>query len=75
MTTRAYQKHHKYCRNKYLVEKTPEFTRERRVTANVKKCAVIVCNEEKVNPANFNWKLGGGELPIVDQYTYLGVET
>lgn len=29
------------------------------MTANVLKCAVLICNEE---------------LPIVDQYTYLGVE-
>ena len=25
-------------------------------------------------PVEFKWKWGGEELPIVDQYTYLGVE-
>ena len=44
------------------------------MTANVKKCAVVVCNEDKVNPVNFKWKWGKDELPIVDQYTYLSVE-
>ena len=44
------------------------------MTANVKKCAVVVCNEDKVNPVKFNWKWGEDELPIVDQYTHLGVE-
>ena len=49
-----------------------------RVTANVNKCAVVavvVYNEDKVNPANFKRKWGEDELPIVDQYTYLGVDT
>ena len=49
-----------------------------RVTANVKTCAVVVvvvvCNEDKVNPVNFKWEWGEDEPPIVDQYTYLGVE-
>ena len=44
------------------------------MTANVKKCAVVVCNEDKVNPVTFKWKCGEDELPIADQYTYLGVE-
>ena len=44
------------------------------MTASVKKCAVAVCNEDKVNPISFSWKWGEDELPIVDQYTYLGVE-
>ena len=35
---------------------------------------MVVCNEDKVNPVNFKWKWGEDELPIVDQYTYLGVE-
>ncbi|MEP2874451.1 MAG: reverse transcriptase domain-containing protein [Hyphomicrobiales bacterium] len=56
------------------IEKALEYTRKWRVTANVKKCAVVVCNEDKVNPVNFSWKWGEDELPIVDQYTYLGVE-
>ena len=47
------------------------------VTANVKKCAVVVCNEDKVNPVTFRWKWGEDEIPIVDHYyvyMYLGVE-
>ena len=46
------------------------------MTTNVKKCAVVVvCNEEdKVKPVTFKWKWGEDELPIVDRYTYLGVE-
>ena len=44
------------------------------MTASVKKCAVVVCNEDKVKPINFSWKWGEDENPIVDQYTYLGVE-
>ena len=51
-----------------------EYTRKWWVTANAKKCAVVVCNEDKVNPVNFCWKWGEDELSIVDQYTYLGVE-
>ena len=35
------------------IEKALEYTRKWRVTANVKKCAVVVCNEDKVNPVNF----------------------
>ena len=48
-----------------------------RVTANVKKCAVVavvVYKEDKVNPVNFKRKWGEDELPIVDQYTYLSIE-
>ena len=44
------------------------------MTANVTKCAVVVRNEDKVNPATLKWKWGEYELPIADQYTYLGVE-
>ena len=51
-----------------------EYTKKWRVTANVKKCAVVACNKDEVNLVNFKWKWGGDELPIVDQYTYLGVE-
>ena len=56
------------------IEKALEYTRKWRVTANVKKCAVVVCNEDKVDPENFKWKWGEDEVPIVDQYTHLGVE-
>ena len=56
------------------IEKALDCTRKWRVTTNVRKCAVVVCNEDKVNPINFKWKWGEHELPIVDRYTYLGVE-
>ena len=43
---------------------------------DVKKCAaVVVCNEDKVNPVTFKWKWGACELPIADRDTYIGVET
>ena len=45
------------------------------MTANVKKCAVVVCIEGNQNPVTFKWNWGEDELPIADQYTYLGVET
>ena len=57
------------------IEKAPEYTRKWRVTANVKKCAVVICNEDRGNPVKFKRKWGEDELPIVDQYTLLGVET
>ena len=44
------------------------------MTAKVKKCAVVFCNEDKVNPVNFKWKWGEDKKTIIDQYTYLGVE-
>ena len=56
------------------IEKALEYTRKWRVTANIKTCPVVVCNEDKVNPVTFEWKWGEDELPITDQYTYLGVE-
>ena len=56
------------------IENALEYTREWRVTANVNKCAVLVCTEDKKKPVEFKRKWGGEELPIVDQYTYLGVE-
>ena len=31
------------------IDKALEHTRKWRVTANVKKCAVVICNEDKVN--------------------------
>ena len=40
------------------------------MTANVNKCAVGVCNANKVNPVSFGWKWGVDELPIAGQYTY-----
>ena len=57
------------------IEKALEYTRKWRVTANLKRCAaVVVCNEGKVNPVTFKRKWGEDELPMADQYTYLGVE-
>ena len=55
------------------VTKALEYTRKWRVVANVKTCAVVACDEDKKNPVSFKWK-GDGELPIVDQDTYLGVD-
>ena len=53
---------------------TLEYTSKWRVTWHVNKCAVVVCNEYMVNPVYFSWKQGEDELPIADQYTYLGVD-
>ena len=39
-----------------------------------KKAPEVVCNEDKLKPVTFKWKWGEDELPIADQYTYLGVE-
>ena len=43
------------------IHKALEYTRKWRMTANVKKCAVLVCNEDKVNPETLSWKWGEGE--------------
>ena len=40
------------------IQKALEYTKKWRVTANAKKCAVVVCNEDKVTPVNFKWKWG-----------------
>ena len=66
---------------KTQIEKTLEYTRKWRVTANVRKCAavvlilivVVVCNEDEGNTVIVKWKWGEDELTIADQYTYLGV--
>ena len=44
------------------------------MTVNVKKCAVVVCNEDDENPVALKRKWAKDELSIVDQYTYLGVD-
>ena len=44
------------------------------MTANVNKSAILECNEDNKNPVEFKWKWGEEEFPIVDQYTYFGVE-
>ena len=49
MISWVYQNHPKNCR----IGKALEYTRNWGVKANVKKCAVVVCNEDKVNPVNF----------------------
>ena len=36
------------------IEKALEYTRKWRVTANVNKCAVLVCNEDKEKPVESN---------------------
>ena len=56
------------------IDKALEYARKCKVSANVKKCAVIVCNEDRVNPVTFKWKWGEDGLPIADLYTYLRVE-
>ena len=35
------------------IQQALEYARKWRVTTNVKKCAVVACNEYKVNPVNF----------------------
>ena len=52
-------------------EKALEYTRNRRVTADVDKRAVLVRNGGEKNPVDFGWNCGGEELPVVDQYAYL----
>ena len=47
-----------------------EYTRKWKVAANVKNYAVV----NPVNPVTFKRKWGEDELPIADQYTYLGVD-
>ena len=42
--------------------KALEYTRKSRVTANAKKCAVVVCDEDKVNLITFQGRGGGGRF-------------
>lgn len=35
-------------------EKAPEYSGKWRVTVNVKMCAVVVCNEDKMNPVSIS---------------------
>ena len=51
-----------------------EFTDKWRLCANVKKSAVMVCNGDRKEPVEVEWKWGVEDLAVVDQYTYLGVE-
>ena len=43
------------------------------MTADGKRHAVVVCNEDKENAVTFKWK-PGDELPIAHQCTYLGID-
>ena len=56
------------------IAKALVYTRKWRATTNVKKCAVVVCNEYEVSTKRFSWEWGEDELPIVDEYSYLGVD-
>ena len=56
------------------IVKALEYTRKWRVAANVKTCAAVVCNEDKVNPVTLKRRWGEDTLLIVDQYTYLDLE-
>ena len=56
------------------VGKAPAYTGKWRVTANVEKWVVVVCNEDKVSPVPLKWIFEEYELPIVDQYAYPGVD-
>ena len=56
------------------IDAAKEFTDKWRLCANVKKSAVMVCNEDRKEPVEFEWKWGVEDLAVVDQYTYLGVE-
>lgn len=49
-----------------------ERPRKWRVTTNVQSCGVVVCDEDRKTPVKFEWKWGEEDLPIGDQYTYLG---
>lgn len=49
------------------------YTRKQRVTANVNKIVVLVCNEDKKSPVGLKRKWGDEELSIADQYIHLGV--
>ena len=37
------------------IEKAQEYTRKWRVTANVNRCAILVCNEDEKKPVEFKW--------------------
>ncbi|CAB1117831.1 unnamed protein product [Ectocarpus sp. CCAP 1310/34] len=56
------------------IDAAKKFTDKWRLSANVKKSAVMVCNDNKEEPVEHRWKWGIEEIAVVDQYTYLGVE-
>ena len=43
------------------IEGVPKHTRKSRVAANIKKCAVVACSEDKVDPVNPSWKWGDAD--------------
>ncbi|CAB1112063.1 unnamed protein product [Ectocarpus sp. CCAP 1310/34] len=51
-----------------------KFTDKWRLSANVKKSAVMVCNENKEEPVEHRRKWEFEEIAVVDQYTNIGVE-
>ena len=53
------------------IDAAKEFADKWRFSANVKKSAIMVCNEDKQKPVEYRWKWGVEELAVVDQYTYL----
>ena len=57
------------------LQKQREGTRvHQEMESDSERVRVVVCNEDKANPVTFNWRWGEDDLPIVVQYTYLGVE-
>lgn len=45
------------------VQQASKYTRKYRVTVNLNKCAVRVCNEDKREPVDMRWSWGEEELP------------
>ncbi|CAB1111402.1 unnamed protein product [Ectocarpus sp. CCAP 1310/34] len=56
------------------IDAAKRFTEKRRLSANVKKSAVMVCNDHREEPVEHRWKWEIDETAVVEQYTYLGVE-
>ncbi|CAB1106369.1 unnamed protein product [Ectocarpus sp. CCAP 1310/34] len=51
------------------IDAAKKFTDKWRLSANVQKSAVMVCNESKEEPAEHRWKWGIEEIAEVDQHT------
>ncbi|CAB1113272.1 unnamed protein product [Ectocarpus sp. CCAP 1310/34] len=56
------------------IDAAKKFTDKWRLSANVKKSAAMVCNEDREGAVEYRWKCGIEEIAVVDQCTYLGVE-
>ncbi|CAB1113082.1 unnamed protein product [Ectocarpus sp. CCAP 1310/34] len=56
------------------IDAAKEFADKGRLSANVKKSAVMVCNVDREKPFEYRWKWGVEELAVVDQYACLRVE-